>query len=425
MGSTQPRNKRRSSSVTPSFNKRFSRSGGIYSRGFEQHLIDHGIYSEGYESPDDQISEKPKNWETINQRLSQSRAFLSSSKFDDEEFQKFKRVNTYASNELSTITLIPTIEGGINDSKTVERGYSFENVKPLTDGTISSAWPDRFYGARPEQLDRELRDELSDIIIPSTQDSRSMLPNFFLKVKGSEESAAVTKRQACYDGALGARVMQILQSYEKDDSVYDNNTYIIASTYHDGQLKLYISHSIESMSTRHEPEYVMTQLKGWSTISDSKTFRQGVTWYRNARHWTGEKRNEFIMIANVTLSKEESQQIFTSQNMTTSVSTVLSIDSDSSADSDVTSLKTRNGALQIRLEIMEERSPENRTEVWVDRGIALAILLMETKIAARVGAEFLKAYQFRHHKRHWPHDLRANIPFFVLTDPSSLFQLRS
>jgi hypothetical protein len=329
MGSTQPSPKKsQSSRATPSSNKRSSRGGGTYSRNFEQHLIDHGIY------PDGQIPEKPKNWEEINHRLSQPRASLSN--FDDEEFQKFKRANRFASNELPTITLVPTIEGEIGDSKTVGGGYPFGNLKFLTDGTISTAWPDRFYGARPEQLDRKIRDELSDIIVPSTQDSRPMLPNLFLEVKGPDQSATVAKRQACYDGALGARAMQGLQSYE-NVSIYDSNAYTIASTYHDGTLKMYTSHPIESAG-RHKSEYVMTQLNSWSMTGNLEAFRQGATWYRNARDWTKEKRDEFIITANAALSKKESQQTSTSPIMAVSVPTD-EVDSDSSTDSDETKLE--------------------------------------------------------------------------------------
>ena len=137
MGSTQPPSqyKRRPSTPTPSSNKRSSRSGGTYSRCFEQHLIDHSIY----QYPGGRKPEKPKNWTEINLRLSQPRASLSPSKFTDEEFEIFKEANTYAISELSTTTLVPTIEGEINDSKTVVGGYPFGNLKPLTDGMISSA----------------------------------------------------------------------------------------------------------------------------------------------------------------------------------------------------------------------------------------------------------------------------------------------
>lgn len=357
MSSTQPQNKRRCSTATPSSNKRSSRTGGTYSRNFEQHLIDHGIYPEGYRYPGGRKSEKPKNWTEINQRLSQPRASLSPSKFADEEFETFKEANTYASNELPTTTLVPTIEGGINDPKTVGGGYPFGNLKPLTDGTISSAWPDRFFGARPEQLDRKVRDDLSDTIIPSTQDSRPMLPNFFLEVKGPEESAAVAKRQARYDGALGARAMQSLQSYGKNDPVYDNNTYTIASTYYDGTLKMYTSHPVKPNGARNDPEYIMTQLNSWSMTGNVETFRQGATWYRNARHWAGEKRDEFVMAGNTTLSKEESQRISTSENMTVSASTGVSINSDSTTNSDETEFEDAQWSFADPVGDQEEKEP--------------------------------------------------------------------
>jgi hypothetical protein len=335
MGSTQPRrNRKLPSTTTPTSYKQSSR-GGTYSRNFEQNLIDHGIYHEGYRYPNGRKPEKPKNWEEIKRRLSQPRASLTSSKFDDEEFENFQLAITYASNELPATTLITTIEGGIKNPTTVGGGYPFGNLKPLTDGKISSAWPDRFFGARPEQLNRKIRDELCHTIIPSTQDSRPMLPNFFLEMKGTEASPAVAKRQACYDGALGARAMQSLQSYGKDVPIYDSNAYTIASTYQDGTLRMYTSHPIEPTGSRHKPEYVMAKLGGWLMTEDLETFCRGATWYRNARKWTKEKRNEFIMTANATLPKEEEpQQTSTSQGMTVSIPTAPSIDSDSSADSD-------------------------------------------------------------------------------------------
>jgi hypothetical protein len=46
-----------------------------------------------------------------------------------------------------------------------------------------------------------------------TQHDLPIAPNFFLAAKGPDGSAAVAKRQACYDGALGERGMHSLQSY--------------------------------------------------------------------------------------------------------------------------------------------------------------------------------------------------------------------
>jgi hypothetical protein len=42
----------------------------------------------------------------------------------------------------------------------------------------------------------------------------------------------------------------------------------------------------------------MTQIKGWDLTSDSDSFRQGATAFRNARDWAQEQRDTFITAAN-------------------------------------------------------------------------------------------------------------------------------
>jgi hypothetical protein len=56
----------------------------------------------------------------------------------------------------------------------------------------------------------------------------------FLEVKGPDGSAAVARRQACYDGALGARGMHKLQAFGQSAPTYDNNEYTVASVYYNG-----------------------------------------------------------------------------------------------------------------------------------------------------------------------------------------------
>lgn len=124
------------------------------------------------------------------------------------------------------------------------------------------------------------------------------MPNFFLAAKGPDGSAAVARRQACYDGALGARGIHSLQSYGQVDLTHDTNAYTISSIYHDGTLKMYTSHPIQPTSRGRRPEYVMHQLKGWSMTSDFETFRKGATYYRNGQDWAMEQRDEAIRRAN-------------------------------------------------------------------------------------------------------------------------------
>jgi hypothetical protein len=66
------------------------------------------------------------------------------------------------------------------------------------DSTLVPGNPDIYYGTRPEQLNRRVRDELSGHIIPSTQDDLPITPNFFLAAKGPDGSLTVAGRQASY-----------------------------------------------------------------------------------------------------------------------------------------------------------------------------------------------------------------------------------
>ncbi len=109
----------------------------------------------------------------------------------------------------------------------------------------------------------------------------------------------MAKRQAMQDGAYGARAMHSLQSYSEGKPVYDGNAYTVTSTYHagTGTLQLYTTHP-----TRGEdgisPEYHMTQVSGWALTGNIKSFREGVTAFRNARDWAQEQRDAFISAAN-------------------------------------------------------------------------------------------------------------------------------
>ncbi|EQL29102.1 hypothetical protein BDFG_08228 [Blastomyces dermatitidis ATCC 26199] len=237
--------------------------------------------------------------------------------------------HTHASKEQPvTTSVIPIIEGDVDDPKCTGEGYLLGNLAPLTDGTLAQAKPDHFYGARPEQLNRRIRNELCNYIIPSTQDDLPMIPNFFLEAKGPDESLAVATRQACYDGALGARGMHTLQSYQQDRSTYDNSAYTLTSTYHGGQLKLYTTHLTEPEGPGHRPEYIMTQLNTWGMTGNLETFRQGACAYRNARDWAKEKRDGFIRLANERCPDAKSQQHCVSQRGTATDEAVTLDDSD-------------------------------------------------------------------------------------------------
>ncbi|KAM5453049.1 hypothetical protein McanCB49686_005001 [Microsporum canis] len=269
-----------------------------YNRNFEQKLIDYGVYPSEYMYPKGETFAEPNNWEELNDRLERRRASLSPSRFTSEEFRAFKLADLVASKERPISRFaIPIMDGHVEDIRCIGMDYPFGNLAPLTDGSLATAKPDYFYGSLPDQLNPQVRDSLSRYIIPSTQTSLPMVPNFFLETKGPDGLPTVAKRQACYHGALGARGMHRLQSYKRDE-VYDNNTYTITSTYQDGQLKLYTTHLTAPSGNSNRPEYIMTPLRSFSMTDRLSTLRSGIAAYRNARDWAEEQRDMFIQSAN-------------------------------------------------------------------------------------------------------------------------------
>jgi hypothetical protein len=192
------------------------------------------------------------------------------------------------------------VRNKVADARRRSGGIPFTNLDPLIDGTLKPGNPDIYYGARPEQLTHEVRDELGGQIIPSTQHDLPIAPNLFLSAKSLGGSAAVAKRQACYDGALGVRGMHSVQLSGRDESVSDNNAYTITSIYRDGTLKMNTSHLTQPTSPGDRPEYHMTQLNRYSMTgnADAETFCEGARAYRNGRDLAKKQRDDAIRQAN-------------------------------------------------------------------------------------------------------------------------------
>lgn len=276
-----------------------TRSTGPYDRAFQQHLIDYSIFPPGYEYPDGRELPEPENMDEIRQALRQPRASLSPSRFTKEDFKKFRRADDHASKESRVIaSVIPIIEGDPGDRRCVASDVPFSNLDHLTDGSLVAAKPDLYYGARPEKLHRRVRQELSDLIVPSSQEDLPVAPNNFVEVKGPDGSLSVSTRQAQYDVALGSRGLHSLRSYGAAEPCYDNKAYSLAWTYHGGTLKAYASHPIPPSTPGAPPGYVMTQIRAFAMTDDPGTFRQGAAAYRNGKDWTRKQRDEAIAQAN-------------------------------------------------------------------------------------------------------------------------------
>ncbi|KAK5069073.1 hypothetical protein LTR51_008858, partial [Lithohypha guttulata] len=228
--------------------------------------------------------------------------------FTDRNFNEFQAADDDASKEKEiTISVIPFIEGSCRDGRCRNGGIPFRNLDPLTNGTIVPGNPDRYYGARPELLKVEVREELNHLIVPTSEDHLPLCPNFFLAAKGPNGTSAVAQLQVAYDGALGARAIHSLQRYQRAPSVsdFDYKASTITSSYHDGQLKMYAVCRAEPVDSHDRAEYHVHQLNTWGMTGNIETFRQGATAYRNARDWAEKVRDEAIACANAQVLEKD------------------------------------------------------------------------------------------------------------------------
>jgi hypothetical protein len=281
-----------------------------YDDAFEQHAIDNGIYPDGYEHPDGRQTPEPANIDEIRLELAAARASLSPSQFSDSAFRNFKKKNKTASEGTVKRNVIPIIAG--NSDIPNDGELLFTNIDSMTGGATVKAMPDFFDGARPGDIHSKIRDEneegnLNKLIIPTRHASAPVAPNFFLEVKAPKGGSDVALRQALHNGAIGTRAMHALKNYGAEEPTFDGNAYTYSSTYHGGHLQLYAHHVTPPTAPDGRPEYHMTQLKGFSMLSDRDAFVQGATAFRNARDSAKRYRDGFIQSANASARQTDAE----------------------------------------------------------------------------------------------------------------------
>ncbi|CAG9945544.1 unnamed protein product [Clonostachys rosea f. rosea IK726] len=269
-------------------------------KNFELHLIDHHIFPEGYEHPDGRSTPKPIDFDSIKKRISIPRASLSPSQFSESAFRDFRRQHLQAVSENDVMAkVVPTICG--NTDIHSQQNIMFTELLPITTDEATKPQPDLFDGAHIHELDKAFRDDgqIRPMVIPSKHRNVPVANNFFLEVKGPEGNSAVMKRQACYDGACGARAMHSVQNYGEEEPVYDGNACSFSSAYHNGQLHLYAHHATPPAALGGSAEYHMTQIDGYTLTGKRDGFIEGATAFRNTRDLAKEHRDRFIQAANM------------------------------------------------------------------------------------------------------------------------------
>ncbi|KAL8808337.1 MAG: hypothetical protein Q9182_000157 [Xanthomendoza sp. 2 TL-2023] len=286
----------------------FTMTTGAYDLDFEEHLKDHGVYLPDEPSVDE--ASKPLNRSEILSSLGQSRS--SEWAITEDDWKDFRNDNKSCSTESKVKSeVIRTIAG--KPKLDWEMEVEFNNIKPLTNHT-KRAKPDYYDGSKPSELALSIRKELHAYLVPSTNDSRPLLPNFSLEVKGPNGNLACLIRQALHIGGLGARAIHELRSWTAVKKLDDQKAYTIAATYQptDGVLTLFSIHPVPSKNSNHRAlssaparrwKYHMTLLNRYFMTTDLDGFKKGVYAYRNAREWCKKQRDDLVKKANKKANK--------------------------------------------------------------------------------------------------------------------------
>ncbi len=117
--------------------------------------------------------------------------------------------------------------------------------------------------------------------------------HFFGEDKAPKGSLEVAKRQACYDGAFGARAMHHLQTYGAEET-YDRNANTFTFTYSDSALNIYAHHLSQLDGPNTPPHYHMTRPGSWALESSRQVLDDGATAFRNLRDLASDLREQFL-----------------------------------------------------------------------------------------------------------------------------------
>lgn len=195
-----------------------------YCANFETHLEDYSIHMP-------RKVPRPMNERDIMAALSQDSPSFSASSISTKDFEKFEDINTSLTSELHVLVhLFPAMCGDAVASTQLK--VLFAAIAQIAGNDIATPKPDVFYGSPREDLNRTVLENLLRFISPTLSQHAHVVPNFYVELKGPDGGAVVLERQACFDGAHGARAMHYLQNYGVTEPSYDGNAYKYSATYH-------------------------------------------------------------------------------------------------------------------------------------------------------------------------------------------------
>lgn len=242
-------------------------------------------------------SERPLNYSDLRKLINDRRASLSP--MSDGAYERFVTTDERCLSEDDVKTQVMPIVFG-STSYATSTNMLYNNLAPITEEQhppVSAPKPDYYDGVRPADLLQNPRRTLAPFIQPS-KTSAPILPNYACEIKGPEGSPQVLQRQACHDGAVGARAMHHIQSYKLPAPDWHGKACSLTSTYQKGTASVYAHHVTPPAVEGGRERYHMTRLGGAYALDSVEGLKRTCTLLRNARDYAAEERAQAVRTAN-------------------------------------------------------------------------------------------------------------------------------
>lgn len=275
-----------------------------YDNNFEQLLSDTGFVGDW-----DIDTQQPLNMGELKRMLRNEPIACS-----ETEYRTFTRKLSRARNESKTrAVLFPLLGGDEEGQYAHEEEMLCHNLEPLVPG-IADAKPDYMDGSLASSMKKEVRQSLSQLIVPANL-CMPILPNFFLEVKGPEGSWLVLRRQILHDGCLGARGIHSLNSWGREEC-FNGKASTISVSFYLGILQIYCTHPVQQ---KEGTAFHTNRIGNYYLDKDPESLAEGLTAFRNARAWAKTQRDAAISELNSRLDNGSSSAILASSSSSATI----------------------------------------------------------------------------------------------------------
>ena len=258
------------------------RRSSAYTPNFGQRLVDNGVSLVSRRN-------RAANHDEWDKVLMQRRPSVSPSRMSDGHYYRFIEAIDGADNEDEVMShVLPKIVGKPRHPS--RQNVQLGNLDPIAERIVIPQ-PDYYEGELPEPGNRQLREQLDTSIVPCARSHYPFLPNFFAEAKGPDGTGAVAERQACHDGAIGARAMHRVENLGRRGEVFDNKARTASVIYTGkGHIDLFTHHVSQPTGPQNFPRTYMTPLGSYSLAGNPRGFREGVGAFRNASDFARQHR---------------------------------------------------------------------------------------------------------------------------------------